>query len=283
MSDFARELADRVESYIALRRSLGFAFQKQASVLRALARYVEAAQLEGPLTRDMALGFIFSREGTANSRATRHGLLGRFCEHLAIYDPRTEPLDPHALPRSRAIPPPRILSDVELESLISACRRVSPRYPERGITLTMLVGLLASTGLRSGEALRLDRGRRRPRRRRSAHQEDEVPQGSSGSRSSYNAGGATPVCAASPCSISGAKGFGILPQLARQQIVVGGPPGGVQRRPQACRSRRRQGLETASPAAPFCRHASSRLASRAGRRASAIALAGDLSWPRSLQ
>ena len=157
MSRFARELADRVESYIALRRSLGFAFQKQASVLRALARYVEAAQLEGPLTRDRALGFIFSREGTANGRATRHGILRRFCEHLAIYDPRTEPLDSHALPRSRAIPPPRILSDVELESLISACRRVSPRNPERGIMLTMLVGLLASTGLRSGEALRLDR------------------------------------------------------------------------------------------------------------------------------
>ena len=40
---------------------------------------------------------------------------------------------------------------------MSACRRVSPGYPERGVVLTMLVGLLASTGLRSGEALRLDR------------------------------------------------------------------------------------------------------------------------------
>jgi len=157
MSSFAKELADRIEGYIVLRRSLGYAFQKQAAVLRALTRYVEAGQLDGPLTRDMALNFIFSREGTANGRAIRHGIVRRFCAYLAIYDARTETLDPHALPRSRAIPPPRILSDTELGSLMSACGRVSPGYPQRGFVLTMLVGLLASTGLRSGEALRLNR------------------------------------------------------------------------------------------------------------------------------
>ncbi|MGH7074075.1 MAG: tyrosine-type recombinase/integrase [Stellaceae bacterium] len=157
MSTFAKTLANRVEGYIALRRSLGYAFQKQASILRALARYVEARQLDGPLTRGLAIAFIFSWEGTANGRAVHHAILRRFCEYLAIYDARTEALDPRALPRSRAIPPPRILSDEELGSLMAASRRVSPRYPQRASTLTMLVGLLASTGLRSGEALRLDR------------------------------------------------------------------------------------------------------------------------------
>jgi integrase len=157
MSTFVKALTDRVEGYIDLRRSLGYAFNKQAAILRALARYVEARRLDGPLTQDMAISFIFSLEGTANGRATHYGIVCRFCEHFAIYDPRTEALDRRALPRSRAIPPPRILSDEELTLLISASRRVSPRYPQRGLTLTMLVGLLASTGLRSGEALRLDR------------------------------------------------------------------------------------------------------------------------------
>lgn len=157
MSSFPKTLADRVEGYIALRRSLGYAFHKQAAILHALARYVAAEELDGPLTQGMALRFVFSWEGTANGRAIRHGIVRRFCDYLAIYDARTEALDPRALPRSRAIPPPRILSDQELGSLMSACRRVSPGYPERGVVLTMLVGLLASTGLRSGEALRLDR------------------------------------------------------------------------------------------------------------------------------
>lgn len=157
MSTFAKMLADRVEGYIALRRSLGYEFKKSSAILRGFARYVKAGHLDDPLTRNMAVKFIFSWEGTANGRAINHRILRRFCEHLAIYDARTEPLDPRELPRSRAIPPPRILSDEELGSLISASSRVSPRYPQRGLTLTVLVGLLASRGLRSGEALRLNR------------------------------------------------------------------------------------------------------------------------------
>jgi integrase len=157
MTSFAKALADRVDAFITLRRSLGYSFQKQASILRALVRYVVAEQVDGPLTQEMALNFVFSWEGTANGRAIRHGVVRRFAEYLAIYDPQTAMLDPRALPRSRAIPPPRILSDDELGSLMPACRSVSPGYPVRAMVLTPLVGLLASTGLRSGEALRFDR------------------------------------------------------------------------------------------------------------------------------
>jgi integrase len=157
MSAFAGILAVRVETYVELRRSLGYSFKKQAGTLRAFARYVEAEQLDGPLTRRMALGFVLSFGGAANGRATRHGVLRRFCEYLAVHDAMTEGLDRRTFPRSRAIPPARILSDDELTSLIAACGRLSPTRPYRGRMLTALVGLLASTGLRSGEAIRLDR------------------------------------------------------------------------------------------------------------------------------
>lgn len=157
MSGFAMTLADRVEAYIALRRSLGYSLKNQATILHALVRYIEREALDGPLTRAMALDFVLSWNGTANGRAVRYGVVRRFATYLAIYDPRTEALDPKALPRTRAIPPPRILSDEELGLLMSACRRVSPDYPGRALVLAPVVGLLASTGLRSGEALRLDR------------------------------------------------------------------------------------------------------------------------------
>ena len=135
MSPFAKALATRVEGYIALRHSLGYAFEKQAAVLRAFARFVEASGLDGPLTREMAASFILSWEGTANGRAVHHRILCRFCEYFAIYDGRTEALDPRAFSRSRAVPPPRILTDEELGSLISASSRVSPRHPQRALTL----------------------------------------------------------------------------------------------------------------------------------------------------
>ena len=41
MSAFAKILVEKVESYIELRRSLGYSFKKQAAILRALARFVE--------------------------------------------------------------------------------------------------------------------------------------------------------------------------------------------------------------------------------------------------
>ena len=50
MTAFATMLAERVEAYIELRRSLGYAFKKQAAILRALARYVEVGRLAPCLT-----------------------------------------------------------------------------------------------------------------------------------------------------------------------------------------------------------------------------------------
>lgn len=158
MSPFSATLGAHVEAYIALRRALGFSLGKQAAILRALVAYVDAEQLDGPLCRRTVLGFIFAWAGTANGRAIRYGAVRRFSDYLAIFDPRTEALDPKAFPRNRAIPPPRILTDDELTRLMAACHAVSPDYPERARFLAPLVGLLASTGLRSGEAVRLDRG-----------------------------------------------------------------------------------------------------------------------------
>lgn len=157
MTAFARFLGEKAERYIELRHSLGYAFSKQAGTLRAFVRYVERAQLDAPATRTMALDFALSFGGAANSRVTRHGVLRQFYEYLAVYDVRTEALERRAFPRSRAITPPRILSDAELASLIDACARISPSTPLRGRTMATLIGLLASSGLRSGEVVRLDR------------------------------------------------------------------------------------------------------------------------------
>jgi integrase len=91
------------------------------------------------------------------NRAVPYGVIRRFAEYLAVFDSRTERLVPRALLRARGIPAPRILDDGELARLLAAARGGSPRHPLRGLTLSTIMGLLASTGLRSGEAFRLDR------------------------------------------------------------------------------------------------------------------------------
>src|SRR5687768_13740709 len=111
MNDFIRQLDTSIASYIELQHSLGYDFQRQASTLRGFLRHVEGGHLQGPLTQAIVLDFVRLRNATANCRAVRYGVLRRFAEYFAVYDSSTERLDPRALPRSRAIPLPRILSD----------------------------------------------------------------------------------------------------------------------------------------------------------------------------
>lgn len=157
MSRFARKLADSIERYVGLHQALGYQFRKQAASLHVFLRYVRSTHALGPLSQSLAVDFVMAGDLTPNGRAIRYAMIRRFAAYHAAFDPDTESLDLRALPRSRAIPPPRILSDQELCDLVSASRRISSLNPLRGHTLATIVGLLSSTGLRSGEALRLDR------------------------------------------------------------------------------------------------------------------------------
>lgn len=60
MIAFAAFLGEKVERYIELRRSLCYAFSKQAGTLRTFVRYAERSQLAAPATRTVALDFVLS-------------------------------------------------------------------------------------------------------------------------------------------------------------------------------------------------------------------------------
>lgn len=157
MTTFATAMANSIDGYIVLQHSLGYQFRKQAASLQAFLRYVRFTHAQGPLSQALALEFVMASALTPNGRAICYAVIRRFAWYHAAFDPRTESLDRRALPRSRAIPLPRILSEEELQSLMAASQQISAGHSLRGETLATVVGLLASTGLRSGEALRLDR------------------------------------------------------------------------------------------------------------------------------
>jgi len=157
MTAFSSSVADGIERYIALQHSLGYQFRKQAGSLHAFLRYVIRTHAPGPISQALALEFVMAEQLTPNGRAIRYAVIRRFAQYHLAFDPRTELLDRRVLPRSRAVSPPQILSEEELQSLMAASRRISLSQPLRGQTLAAVIGLLASTGLRSGEALRLDR------------------------------------------------------------------------------------------------------------------------------
>jgi len=157
MNTFVCRLVDRINRYVELRRSLGYSFESQAATLRAFGRFVRRRAEVGPLTQRLVLTFVLGCPVTPNVRARRYAVLKSFADYFAIFDSRTEALDPQALPRSRAIPPARLLEEGELARLLKAAREISQLHLLRGFTLFTIIGLLASTGLRSGEVARLDR------------------------------------------------------------------------------------------------------------------------------
>ena len=156
MSAFALAVTESVDRYVDLQHSLGYQFQNQAASLHAFLQYINLTNDDGPLSQQLALAFVTSKQFTPNGKARHYAVIRRFAQYHVAFDPRTELLDRRALPRSRAVKPPRILTEQELQSLMLAGQRISINQPLRGQTLVTIVGLLASTGLRSGEALRLD-------------------------------------------------------------------------------------------------------------------------------
>jgi integrase/recombinase XerD len=85
----------------------------------------------------------------------RLGMVRLFARYLATIDPQTEIPSKDLLPATRRRLAPYIYSPAEITALMNAARVLSPR--SRAATIETLIGLIAGTGLRLGEALRLDR------------------------------------------------------------------------------------------------------------------------------
>jgi integrase len=157
MTPFAAQVSAHIERFVQLREALGYAFATQAATLRAFARFVATRHETGPMTQALALAFVLASDVTPRVRARRYGVLRHFADYLAVFDPRTAAFGPYALPSGRGQRPVRILETAELTRLVQAARALSPQHPLRGHTLATMIGLLASTGLRSGEIVRLNR------------------------------------------------------------------------------------------------------------------------------
>jgi len=78
----------------------------------------------------------------------------RFLLHLRASYPSTE-IPAHGLVASARRPTPFLFTDDQIEGLVAAARKSGPQGSLRPYTLSILLGLLASTGLRVGEAARL--------------------------------------------------------------------------------------------------------------------------------
>jgi integrase len=151
MTDFDRAVTD----YLAVRRALGYKLEENAKQLRSFVAYLHTVEA-GVVTTELAIAWATQpRTSTPVWWARRLAMVRGFARHLKAIDPHTEIPPRGVLPyRCRRTDPYRY-SDTDVDGLMSAAR--SLRSPQRAATYQTLIGLLAVTGMRCGEAVRLDR------------------------------------------------------------------------------------------------------------------------------
>ena len=149
-------LRDALAKYVAIRRALGSQLGEPAVTL---GHFVEFLEREGAqfITTELALRWAQQPEGVQRATwARRLSMARRFAAWLSALDPRTEVPPRGILEARRQRNKPHIFSDYEIGRLMAEAARLSSPTGLRALTLVTLIGLLAATGLRPGEALALD-------------------------------------------------------------------------------------------------------------------------------
>jgi integrase/recombinase XerD len=150
-------LRARAEEYLAMRRALGFKLTAQGRHLMSFVRFCEERSADR-VTADLAIEWATrTARGSGDEvyQARRLDAARIFARHLQALDPATEVPPGDVLPRRQGRIPPYLYSPEEVATLMNAAGDLAPAM--RAATWRTLIGLLAVTGMRQGEACRLSR------------------------------------------------------------------------------------------------------------------------------
>ncbi|GAA4984718.1 integrase [Nonomuraea thailandensis] len=142
------------EQYLALRRALGFKLTQSQRMLNSFTRYLHE-QEAAVITTQIALEWsVLPAQASRWWWRQRLSVVRGFARYLQAFDPATE-IPPTGLiysPVPRAIP--YAFSEYDVAALMTAAGALDP--PLRAATYRTLIGLVAITGMRIGEAIALD-------------------------------------------------------------------------------------------------------------------------------
>ena len=149
---------DRVEDYLDIRRSLGYALRVEGEELNRFARFAKARGHKSALTVEPALAWAnASQKASPLYRARRLEMVRCLAKYCVLFEPETEIPTPGLLGPAHRRVTPHIYSEQEIADLLAAAGHLAPQDGLRPLTMRCFLGLLASTGLRVSEALRLTR------------------------------------------------------------------------------------------------------------------------------
>jgi integrase len=150
-------LASHLDGYLELRRKLGFKLRLAGGLLH---RFVAFSQNKRArfITAKLALEWACQPTDCEPAQwANRLGTVRRFARYVSAIDPRTEIPVQELLPHRYHRKPPYLYRDQEIRRLIQTAQELPALNDLRAVSNATLLGLLAVTGMRVGEAIALDR------------------------------------------------------------------------------------------------------------------------------
>lgn len=152
-----KSLLRHLSEYVAARRALGTRLKEPAQTLRQFVRFL-ARRKTSVITIQLALEWSQqSRDVQRATWARKLSMVRQFARWMSVIDPRHEVPPRRLLNVRHRRGKPHIYSDDEIARLMAEAGRLKSANGMRAVTMKTLVGLLAATGLRPGEAAALER------------------------------------------------------------------------------------------------------------------------------
>jgi integrase/recombinase XerD len=149
-------LRQAASDYLAVRRALGSKLEGYPRLLDSFITYLEAAGA-ATVTTELAVAWarLPGNDAHPSYLGKRLCMVRGFARHLQAFDPATEVPPAGLLPGRKCRAVPYLYSEADIAALMTAAGSLAPAL--RAATYQTLVGLLAVSGLRIGELIRLDR------------------------------------------------------------------------------------------------------------------------------
>ena len=149
-------ITQAIDFYLRSRRPLGFALNIDEGILRSLARYADQIHHQGPLTAELVLQWArLPQEADRIWWARRLVVARRLARFWHAFDPKVQVPPEGVFGPAYRRGHPYIYSADEITSLLDATETLTTTDGLLQATFRTLLGLLACTGLRISEALKL--------------------------------------------------------------------------------------------------------------------------------
>lgn len=142
-----------VTDYLEIRRALGFQLKGPERTLAGFLAYLNEQNTQS-VTVEHALAFATDPGLSTRSQALRLSAIRCFARWAMTMDPAIQVPPANLLPARSSRAAPFIYTPEQISSLLQAAAALTPAI--RAASMGILIGLMAATGMRTGETISLD-------------------------------------------------------------------------------------------------------------------------------